>query len=125
MAISPWLDGDPPVEAGGALVGRTLIGSGSNYHSPWQAARGNSARFTIETIAIGASTTFDVTVQTKNRNETDAQAAAVDDIPSITSTGISAVNGSGVKELVRLKYTVGGAGSMRFVHFRWLEVAWS
>ena len=106
------------------ILGRTLIGSASAYHSEWQTSAGVAATFVLDVMAIAANTTFTVEIETKNLDETDAQSASIEELAPVSTTGPVTANGTGVKQLVRLKYTVGGTGSMRFVHFRWLRVSW-
>jgi hypothetical protein len=106
------------------ILGRTLMGSTSAYHSEWQTAAGSSAVFALEVLAIGANTDFTIVIETKNENETDAQIVSIEELAPISTTGVTVAVASGIKQFVRLRYVVGGSGSLRFVHFRWLKVTW-
>jgi hypothetical protein len=103
------------------ILGRTLMASTSSYHSEWQTAAGAAATFVLEVLAIGANTEFSVFVETKNEDDTDAQLVSLEELAPISTTGVTVAAASGIKQLVRLRYVVGGTGSLRFVHFRWLE----
>ena len=107
------------------IIGDTLLANANKYYGPWLPGEGNAATFAIETIANGASTTFAVDVQTKNRDEPDpGSGTTIGSFEAITGTGTSDLHATGVKQLVRLQYAVSGAGSFRFVHFRVASVAW-
>lgn len=105
------------------LSGYTLMASNGKYYSEWNSGAANAGRFTIVTNAIGTNTTFDVAIETKNRGDADPTTALAT-FTQITATGTSEKRASGMKELYRLRYEVGGSGSFRFVEFDVPVVSW-
>jgi hypothetical protein len=109
------------------IIGQTLMGSSSNYFSPWFPRQGDAAVFSAQIIAISGTSTLTVVVETKNTTETDASASQPANgtfsgtSASVITSGSTAV--SGLDELVRFKYTVNNAASA-FCHFRVLPPAW-
>jgi hypothetical protein len=105
------------------IIGYTLMGSTENYYSEWTPRHADAATFTIVTTAIGASTDFDVAIETKNLVDADP-ASPLATFSTITGTGRAEKRATGIKELFRLRYQVTGAGGFRFVQFDVPPIAW-
>jgi hypothetical protein len=106
------------------LIGYTLIASASKYYSPWRPQGGDTAEFLIDMRAIGASTTFNVAIETKGRDDPDPTTGQLASFDAITTTGLKKKEATGVLDLWRLRYEVTGAGSFRFVEFDVPEPGW-
>jgi hypothetical protein len=110
------------------IIGQTLMGSSSTYYSPWFPRQGDTAVFSAQIIAISATSTLTVVVDTKNTENTDTEATQPANGTFTGSTAIVISSGPstpvvGLKELVRFKYTVSDASS-KFCHFRVLPPSW-
>ena len=108
------------------IIGQTIF-MGSYFVSPWFPRKGDAAMFAAEVLAAGGATlTFGV--QTKNSEDVDTapSAASTGTIVSSSAIGAGAIGtiaASGLKELVRFAYVVGGT-TAQWVHFRVLPPAW-
>jgi hypothetical protein len=113
--------------ASAIVAGDTLIG-GTTAHTEWEDTLGDAVTCFVEVIAYGATNGLDVTIQTKNSDETDAQAvtATGGTFATITQTGTFHKRATGMKQLYRLRFVVssGGEGDEKFVHVRRLAPAW-
>jgi hypothetical protein len=129
------------------IIGQVLQGveqTTVTYHSPWMPAEGNLAVMSCEVVDSQGLDSFDVTVQTKNSEDSDKDAVVPKDGANV-SIGISttetitkfnvgaklSATGAtdvGFKELFRYKYDVTGpetpGAANGFVHFRMLNPAW-
>lgn len=105
------------------IIGQTLVNSTTAY-SPWMPRRGDSATFFCEVIGQSSSK-ITITVQHKAVDDLDSAAANLGNFV-MTSTGISSLRVSGIKELVRLQYLVAPPGAFvdGWTHFRGLAPAW-
>ena len=93
-------------------------------YSPWMRRSGDNAVFSVDVIAISASTTLSVTVHTK---KDDAAGDGGTGIATITQsvTGRGSVECIGqMEDLVRYKFAVTGSNPTDFVLFRMLEAKW-
>jgi hypothetical protein len=101
--------------------------------SPWFDRRGDSALFTIDVsnmsiIAPTSEPQLTVSIETKNTEDLDSAATPVTSMV-IGGSGISQVQGTGLKELVRYQYVLTDVGSdpiarTFFVIFRMLDPEW-
>jgi hypothetical protein len=107
-----------------SILSRPVMDTGHAYYSDWVAAPGSAATFVLEVLAIGPNIELTIEVQTKDLDETEAQTVSIDGLQPVPTVGVMAANGTGIKQLVRVKYTVSGTGSLESVHFRWLSIAW-
>ncbi len=111
------------------------------YYSPWMPAGGNGATMCCEVVAAHRLDGFDITVQTKNSDQSDKDATPPylgADKPVTLSTEtrtdfsvgtkISDTVNAGFKELYRYKYIVTGdigvGTGNGYVHFRMLNPSW-
>lgn len=110
------------------IIGQTLMGSSSNYFSPWFPRQGDRAVFSAQIVAISSTSTLTVVVETKNTEDTDS-AATQPANGTFSGTAASVISSgaaspvAGLKELVRFKYAVNDAAS-KFCHFRVLPPSW-
>jgi hypothetical protein len=128
------------------IIGQVLQGveQKGTYYSPWMSAGGNLAVMSCEVIDSQGLESFKVSVQTKNSEDSDKDAATPKDGANV-SIGISttetitkfnvgaklSATGAtdvGFKEIFRCKYDVTGSESVGagngFVHFRVLNPGW-
>ena len=111
------------------IIGQTLMGSSSNYYSPWFPRQGDTAVFSAQIIAISSTSTLTVVVETKNTEDTDASATQPAN-GTFSGTSVNVISSgagtpvAGLKELVRFRYTVNDSTS-KFCHFRVLPPSWA
>ncbi|MCA9309882.1 MAG: hypothetical protein KDA21_01680 [Phycisphaerales bacterium] len=110
------------------IIGQTIVAedqTGTTVYTPWFPRQGDACRSTLDVIAISASGQFDVDMQTKNSEDTDATTpSSMGDTSNATST--TTFNCSGAKELCRYKITLqhsSGTGTV-YGHFRMLSPSW-
>ena len=97
------------------IVGTTIFRfDGNPYFSPAFPRGGEAAVFTVETTHVSSSPTFDVTIQ--HRNEDETSWADLGAFTAITAVGTSTKDVTGIKELVRLKFTFTTTGADDAVH---------
>jgi len=99
--------------------GGTLQAWPSTAYTPWIPRGGDVGHFTVDVSQLSPSRTdgmgsdstpqLTMTVQTKNYDEADSSAA--EPASTTTSTGVATLEASGLKELVRLKFTLTDATS--------------
>lgn len=89
------------------VVGTTILKMGSGvFYSPQFSRGGLAAEFSLEcTHEAGAA---NMTVDVEHRNSSDTAWAVVGTFGSITATGVYALNVTGIKEIVRVAYTLTG-----------------
>jgi len=105
------------------IVGTTIFRfDGNPYYSPAFPRGGEAAVFTVETTHVSSAPTFDVTIQ--HKNEDDTSWADLGAFTSITAVGTSTKDVSGVKEMVRLKFTFTTTGADDAVHIIVPAPAW-
>ena len=120
----------------GQLLNSNLVDNGFDYYSPWFARGGNLAEMVADIIQISAGCSVEVTVETKNSEQSDKAAATNTSwnsgaITTVTRQSFSAgatmsdtVN-EGLLELVRFKVTVTTtSGNQEWVHMRMLNPSW-
>lgn len=104
------------------VVGITLLKlDGSDYFSPTFSRGGLSALFSLEVLIITA-TALGVIVEHKNLEDTSFTTAGT--FSSITSTGVKTLTVTGLKEEIRLKFTLTGSNAYDAVHINVLAPAW-
>jgi len=105
------------------IVGTTIFRlDGNAFFSPAFPRGGEAAVFTVETTHVSSSPTFDVTIQHKNQDDTSW--ADLASFTSITAVGTSTKDVTGIKELVRLKFTFTTTGADDAVHIIVPAPAW-
>lgn len=105
------------------IVGTTIFRlDGNAFFSPAFPRGGEAAVFTVETTHVSSSPTFDVTIQ--HKNEDDTSWADLASFTSITAIGISTKDVTGIKEMVRLKFTFTTTGADDAVHIIVPGPAW-
>lgn len=123
------------------ILGQLLDGiasTTSTYFSPWFPRGGNLAKFTCQVFEFDEIDKFQISVQTKNSEDSDKDATAPQggSAQNMTLTqlalttwevgaNLSSAN-AGFKELVRFKYEVVSltASTEPWVHFRVLNPLW-
>ena len=127
------------------IIGEVLqgiSGTAKTYFGPWMPADGNLAVMSCEVIQTDGMDNFNVTVETKNSEQSDKDAASPAggasnaitlSAETITKFNVGAklsdTTNAGFKELFRYKFTSEasdaiGSGGTGFVHFRMLAPAW-
>ena len=98
------------------VIGTTLLPSATPYKSPIFGRGGESAVFNIDMLNIEGSADMTVTVQHKNAEDTSWGTLGA--FALIDAIGLATLEASGIKEMLRFLYAVGGSvGSGDFVHF--------
>lgn len=89
-------------------------------YSAWMPRQGNAVRLAVEILT---SQDVKLTVQTKNREDTEADVA---DLGNATSTGTVSVRVTGAKELIRYKVRTNASQEMwnETDHIRLLDPQW-
>ncbi len=105
------------------VVGTTLMVSttGAAYYSPTFPRGGEAALFSVEVTQVHMVT---FTVDVEHRNEEDTAWTSAGAFTGVTAVGVSTKDVTGIKELLRLKYTVAGSAGSSMVHFIMPEPAW-
>jgi len=108
------------------IVGQSVLGStdGYDYFGPWMSREADSATFVAEVLFDSGSFSLDIVVQHKNTEDIDTAAATAASFSSISTRSTSSVLGTGLKELVRYKYTVTGSAATCWVHLRMNPPLW-
>ena len=96
-----------------------LLNTGDVVYSPWMPRGGDNAIFHVEYIDGGA--TLDIGIVDKN-SDTTGNGTEVATFTQLTAAGIGSKPVSGLKELVRFKFTAGGASGT--VLLRTLTTVW-
>ena len=105
------------------IVGTTIFRlDGNAFYSPAFPRGGEAAVFTVECTHVADSPTFVVTVQ--HRNEEDTSWTDLGAFSNITATGTSTKDLTGIKELVRLKFTFTSTDAADAVHIIVPGPAW-
>jgi hypothetical protein len=102
------------------LAGTYIFHDGSGttaVHTPPFARRGQAATFTLDVTQKAGSPTMIVTIEHKNREDTDWSTLTT--FSDITATGVASKDVGSLKELVRLAFTftAGSVGNYYFVVF--------
>ena len=126
------------------IIGQVLqvqVGTNQTYYGPWSSAEGNLAVVSCEVIQTAGLAGFEITVQTKNTEDSDkdqvSPAGGTSNSITLSTETLTKFNvgaklsdttNLGFKELYRYKYFVDGGesdpGGTGFVHFRMLNPAW-
>ncbi len=106
------------------VLGTTLLkGDGAAYSSPSFPRGSMVGSFRVQAMhKWGTSPTFDVDVEHRNAEDTAFTSAGT--FTQITATGSHTLTVSGLKEIVRLKYTAGGTEVYAGWHFLVLAPQW-
>lgn len=94
-----------------AMVIQTILLKldGNPYYSPEFGRGGLRAFFTCNVTHLSGSATLDIDIEHRNADDTAFTSAG--SFTQFTATGTSSKDVSALKEILRLKFTVGGAGS--------------
>ena len=82
---------------------------GNAYYSPEFGRGGLRAIFSCNVTHLSGSATLDIDIEHRNSDDTSFTSAGT--FTQFTATGTGTKDLSGLKEILRLKFTVGGAGS--------------
>jgi len=104
------------------VIGMLLLKFGSPYFSPTFARGGLGAVFSAELLGLSAGSSVDIEIQ--HKNIADLNFAVLGAIPTLSAAGTDFVNLTGIKEQVRLKYTVNGTTVLDGVNVNVLAPAW-
>lgn len=105
------------------VIGQLLpaVGLSRAFYGPWFPRQGDRLLASWEIIEVSESCAINVFVDSKNAEETDAQAVQLATLGlTVNATSVLA---SGCKELVRYAYAVSG-GTGEWVHLRALPPSW-
>jgi len=107
------------------LIGATLLkGDGTPYYSPMFPRGGLVGYFRVDAqTKWGTSPTLDISVE--HRNEADTAWTTASSFTQITTVGSFALQVGALKELLRLKYTIGGTEVYAGWHFTALAPQWA
>lgn len=105
------------------LIGQSILAPGGDvtidYYSPWYSRAADAATFLVEVLlASGGTWGLDVLVQHKKSEDADSAATTAATFTTITAVGTSSKSASGLKELVRYKYSLTADSSAEWIHFR-------
>jgi len=112
------------------LIGQSVLAptGGADYYTPWVPRQGDALTAVVEVLRTsGTIASFSCAGQTKNHEDSDADAVALAGSPlTVTTTAgdVSKAVFSDAKELVRYKYSIAGSSSLRWVHFRANPMIW-
>lgn len=109
------------------VVGTTIFFlDGNPYYSPEFGRGGLAATFSVDVtqVALGAGVALGIEVE--HRNSEDTAWSSVGSFSGITSTGASSLDVTGLKEIVRFKYTFQGGApvSTESAHFLMQAPSW-
>lgn len=98
-------------------IGSTMVHDGTaspTYYTPPFGRGGERAVFTFETTHITGVASVSPTIEHKNAEDTTWASAG--SASAISSTGMSSVEISGIKEEVRISFTFGAGNQGDFIH---------
>jgi len=106
------------------ILGATLLkGNGDAYYSPSFPRGSMTGNFRVQaTSKWGTSPTLDIDIEHRNADETSFVSAGT--FTQITTTGSHSKTQSALKEIVRLKYVIGGTEAYAGWHFLVLAPQW-
>jgi len=106
------------------VLGTTLMkGAGDPYYSPMFPRGGLTGYFRVDVQQIwGTSPTLDITIEHKNEDDTAFTTAG--SFTQITASGSATKTQSTLKEIIRLKFVVGGTEAYAGMHFLLLAPQW-
>lgn len=106
------------------IVGTSIIhpGSATAYYSPSFPRGGEAANFSLDTTQVSGSPTLGILVEHKNYDEVTWGTAGT--FTSITTTGVSTLDVTGIKEELRLKYAFSAGSAGDLVHLVVAAPAW-
>ena len=106
------------------VVGTTLIKlDGSDYYSPSFPRGGLAGTFAVDVTHIRGLSAFDISVEHRDETDTSFTGAAVS-FTTITAAGHSEVDVTGLKQILRFKYTLTGSNDYDGVHFFMQVPSW-
>jgi hypothetical protein len=105
------------------IVGATLFKLDGNpyYTIPFRKS-GDAATFEVVVSHVSGSATLDVDIEHRALSDTTYAVAA--SFSTIAATGVHPKDATGLKEVVRLKFTVGGPSATAAVHLFAPNPAW-
>ena len=105
------------------VIGTTLLKlSGQAYYSPSFPRGGLAATFAVDVTQFDGVTSFDITVQHRNDDETSFSDAGA--FTGITATGQEDYDVTGLKQIIRFKYAFTGGNPANGVHFVMQAPSW-
>jgi hypothetical protein len=106
------------------LTGVTLLKSANSYYCPGFTRAGQKVAVTVEALTLSApgDATLDIDIEHKNFGDTSWTTAA--SFTQFIAESVQTKEVSSPKEMLRLKYTVGGASASDFAHFSVYPVVW-
>jgi hypothetical protein len=106
------------------IIGQTVYKQDGNpYYSPEFRRGGLAATFATDVTHVVASPNFTITVETRNSEDTSWTSPGA--FATITATGQAQVDLTGLKEIVRFKYTFdAGDAANAGVHFLMQAPSW-
>lgn len=108
------------------FIGQSLIcssGEGSYVYGPWIPRQSDAVTFVAEVLLKGGAFTLDIDLQHKNSEDADSAATDLGSFTSITATGTTTKSVSGLKELVRYRYSP-TATTETWIHMRMNAPIW-
>jgi len=109
------------------LIGQSALGSFlevNPYYGPWMSRQADAATFFVEVLHLSSNASISVVLEHKNSEDPDSSATTAATFTAVSSAKVEEKAASGLKELVRYKYTVGDSSSTGWVHFRMLPPVW-
>ncbi len=107
-----------------------LLRLGTSVYSPWMCRRGDFLRATLDLVKANSATSLGVRLYTKNETDTgngievDSTLFINKNTPGRVTQEWGSNTGTGLKELVRYRFTCLGAPSGSWVIFRMLAAVW-
>ena len=98
---------------------------GNAVYSPWMPRQADNITFSAEVVARTSGSSLTVALYEKNKEDTGDGSPVASASFTISSETSDSYTASGVKEMIRYKYSAAGTGASDYVLFRSLDPVWA
>jgi hypothetical protein len=110
------------------LIGQSVVGDdnlpAAVYYSPWFSRGSDAATFFLQLLHVSTNGQVIVTIEHKNLADPDSAASTAATFSTASAVGTFDKAASGLKELIRFKYSVSATSGSAWLHLRALPPIW-
>lgn len=107
------------------IVGTTILRlDGNPYYSPEFSRGGLAATFVVELLNVALTVSETVTITIEHRNHDDTTWSTASTIPTISAVGNYPKDVTGLKEVIRMKFTFSSTTAADAIHFLIQAPSW-